>query len=128
MQGGVAGAMLGGVKQGVLTAASHIGLRTHFVCDKCGKRFRNPQELKKEADKLAKISKFRIVVGIVVGLVSLICMIWMFTLEVTPIAILFGIFAFIGALMIFISKAQAQKPLNELKQIEEGVRRFGGSI
>lgn len=54
---GVAGAVLGGAKVGIVAGVAGLKGRTFFVCMDCGMKFRSPDELKAEIEDLKQKQK-----------------------------------------------------------------------
>lgn len=113
----------GGAFSGIASAASNLQQQTFWVCKKCGKKFRNPLELKNEADIYQKRFKILMTVDGILGVLSLILAIVMFS-KVGAIGILFLFFGVLLLLLPLVLRGKASRRYKELKEIEDGMSRF----
>lgn len=56
-----------GTKAGVIAGASGLQQKTYWICKKCGRKFRNPDELMAEVEAYQKRAKGFKIVGIIMS-------------------------------------------------------------
>ena len=95
----------------------------YFVCTKCGNKFRNPEDLRAEIEKMEKAPAVFIVLAIIFAVILLILS--AFADEMSGFLIFMAVLVFvvfgISGLAI---KHQVTAKRNELYYIESGMRRF----
>ena len=114
---------VGGALGGISSAASNLKQQTFWVCKKCGNRFRNPKELKAEADMYQKRFKALMIFGGIVAVICLIASIAIFS-TTAVVGVLFLLFAAFFSLTPLILRKKANDRYRELKEIEDGMRQF----
>lgn len=116
-----------GQKQNVTTTNTQF-----WVCPKCGEKFRNPEDLRKEGEEKGKKAKGG--VGIIAFFAAVILIILIFGMIMEPNWTMF----FAGFILSFIIlgllsilplslQNQAKKQIEEAYEIERNMQRFSGS-
>ena len=100
---------------------------TYFVCSKCGKRFKHPDELRKEISSLQSLTAQRVIPSMVLALIVSITII--VTLRSAKVAFAFAaILISVSALASYLVKRMndsARKKLEaELHELESSMNRF----
>lgn len=118
---GPLGILCGSCGQGQKTSTTNT---TYWACAKCGKKFRNPEELIKEADKGNKIFIISMILGIIFSIIVCACMVSYVgsfhpVLLIPILAVLLGF-----CIPAFIFKFAAKKWITEANEIKNGMCKF----
>lgn len=96
---------------------------TYWVCPKCGKKFRNPDDLRHQINENKKF----IPIAFILDIIATLCLIFIFIaceMDI-PQALLIGfvVFAVLFCMIVF-AKQVIKKQEKELKEIEDGMKKF----
>ena len=69
---GMGVSVFAGTKAGVLAGASGLQQKIYWICKKCGRKFRNPDELTAEIEAYQKRAKGFKIVGIIMSVLMLV--------------------------------------------------------
>lgn len=93
----------------------------YWICPKCGKKFENPDDLRKKIEEMShgiKACNIMIIISIIVGLI----LIYSYSRLLST-----GVFILVLPLLCFFNlvfRIQRKQIENELQNIEEGMQRF----
>ena len=117
---GMGVSVFAGTKAGVLAGASGLQQKTYWICKKCGRKFRNPDELTAEIEAYQKRAKgFKIV-----GILMLVAAAGMLINGIGIMALFFLILDAPFILCMRVSAYQVQSRKQELNEIMEGMQRM----
>lgn len=100
---------------------------THFVCPKCGKKFRKPSDLRAEADKMRSAATASFIAFIVIAVLGFIILAAIgggesaFVIAGLILAVIFVLLAFV---LLAKSKGQAEQLNMEADQIERDMKKY----
>lgn len=122
---GVAGAAIGSKKVGIVSGVAGLQGRTFFVCMDCGKKFRSPDELKSEIETFKQKNKILKVLYYIIGLCGATMLLLGLLGGILGVALVMAIPCFAVSILIKYSiNKKINGVSNELKEIEEGIRKY----
>lgn len=121
---GMGVSVFAGTKAGVLAGASGLQQKTYWICKKCGRKFRNPDELTAEIEAYQKRAKGFKIVGIIMSVLMLVATAGMLINGIGIMALFFLILDAPFILCMRVSAYQVQSRKQELNEIMEGMQRM----
>lgn len=109
---------------GLLAAGSNLQQKTYWICDKCGKQFRDPDELKSEVKTVGKMAIGFRIFSIVMFIFVVLGAISSFASGIPVLAVFFTLFLIPLAVIFVLSRYRVQKLERELNEIETGMQKF----
>ena len=122
--GAVASGMGVSVFAGTIAGASGLQQKTYWICKKCGRKFRNPDELTAEIEAYQKRAKGFKIVGIIMSVLMLVAAAGMLINGIGIMALFFLILDAPFILCMRVSAYQVQSRKQELNEIMEGMQRM----
>ena len=113
-----------GTEAGVIAGASGLQQKTYWICKKCGRKFRNPDELMAEVEAYQKRAKGFKIVGIIMSVLLLVAAAGMLINGIGIMALFFLILDAPFILCMRVSAYQVQSRKQELNEIMEGMQRM----
>lgn len=122
---GIVGTAIGGLGMGALFAAGNMQQKVSFVCLDCGKKFRSPDELRQEITSRRQNQKFVNIIMTPLQIIVILLLIGMAFEGAFTVGLIFCVpsFAFCSFFK-YLGKKLAEEPQNELKEIEDGLKKY----
>lgn len=122
---GVAVSLIANVGTGLIAGASGLKKKTYWICQECGKKFRDVDELSTETSAYKKRVKIFKVLGFIMCFVLIMpAIILCFNVGMNVISILFIILSLPFVFCMIASDIQFKNCQKELDEIRDGMGRF----
>lgn len=119
---GPLGFLCGSCGQGQKTTTTNT---TYWMCPKCGKKFKNPEDLKNEIEKEEKSAKAVLILGIISTLLLFFIGIFMLVeADSSAFVIVSVLCGGLDAVGYFATKSSINKKIGELEEIEQGMQKY----